>query len=128
MQTPATQQLDLVESQFHQVAVFLATGDAPHLQAAAAMLQVLSVELQRLLPPQNQNQPTSAQHAALRQRVRAIAQGLHMLRDNLSRQAAMNLQALTVVVPTAAKSTYSGGTSVYGGVAWQSGAFQVLAA
>jgi hypothetical protein len=57
-----------------------------------------------------------------------MAKGLQMLRDNLSRQAAVNLQALKVVVPTAAKSTYSGGTSVYGAVARQSGAFSVLAA
>ena len=139
--SPVSQQLDLVERQFNQVATFLAAGDAPHLQAAAAMLQVLSLELPALLNPQAGNPAArSAQHAVttathataaapeLRQRVQAMARGLQMLRDNLSRQAAMNLQALKVVVPTAAKSTYSGGTSVYGGVVRQSGAFKVLAA
>ncbi|RFO95043.1 hypothetical protein DIC66_20495 [Rhodoferax lacus] len=125
MQNPAIQQLDLVERQFNQVAAFLAAGDAAHLQAAAALLQILSVELARLLPPQNKVQ---ANQAELHRRVLAMAKGLQMLRDNLSRQAAMNLQALKVVVPTAAKSTYSGGTSVYGSVARQSGAFNVLAA
>ena len=125
MQTPVIQQLDLVERQFNQVAAFLAAGDAPHLQAAAAMLQVLSVELPRLVGPQNKVQ---AHQAELRRRVLAMARGLQMLRDNLSRQSAMNLQALKVVVPTPAKSTYSGGTSVYGSVARQSGAFNVLAA
>jgi hypothetical protein len=69
-----------------------------------------------------------ANQPELRRRVAAMAKGLQMLRDNLSRQAAVNLQALKVVVPTAAKSTYSGGTSVYGAVARQSGAFNVLAA
>jgi hypothetical protein len=133
--SPASQQLDLVERQFHQVAAFLAAGDAPHLQAAAALLQVLSVELPALLqaPPAPRSPPLTARQAALqrnarRQRVLAIARGLHMLRDNLSRQAAVNLQALKVVMPTPAKSTYSGGTSVYGAIARQSGAFTVLAA
>lgn len=125
MKTPATQQLDLVERQFNQVAAFLAAGDAAHLQAATAMLQVLSVELSRLLPPQNKAQSNQAE---LRRRVLAMAKGLQMLRDNLSRQAAVNLQALKVVVPTPVKSTYSGGASVYGSVARQSGAFNVLAA
>jgi hypothetical protein len=124
-QTPVTHQLDLVERQFSQVASFLAAGDATQLQAATAVLQALSVELSRLLPPQGRQQ---ANQAELGRRARAMAEGLQMLRDNLSRQAAVNLQALKVVVPTPAKSTYSGGTSVYGSVARQSGAFKVLAA
>jgi hypothetical protein len=128
MQSPALQHIDLVERQFNQVASFLAAGDAAHLQAAAAMLQVLSVELARLLPAPSGAQLKPADQPELRRRVAAMARGLQMLRDNLSRQAAANLQALKVVVPTQAKSTYSGGTSVYGAVARQSGAFNVLAA
>jgi hypothetical protein len=128
MQSPAIQQLDLVERQFNQVAAFLAAGDAPHLQAATAMLQVLSVELTRLLPIPAKIQANQAHQPELRRRVVAMAKGLQMLRDNLSRQSAVNLQALQVVVPTPAKSTYSGGASVYGSVARQSGAFNVLAA
>jgi len=87
MQNPAIQQIDLVERQFNQVAAFLAAGDAPHLQAATALLQILSVELVRLLPPQNKAQ---ANQVELHKRVLAMAKGLHMLRDNLSRQAAAN--------------------------------------
>lgn len=137
MQTPATQQLDLVERQFNQVAAFLAAGDAPHLQAAAAMLQVLSVELQRLLPAQNHNQsPNSGQtrqggpasQAELRRRVLAMAKGLQVLRDNLSRQSAYNQQALQVVMPAPPKSTYAGGSPVYGAVARQGGVHRFLAA
>ena len=125
MQHPALHQLDLVEQQFNQVAAFLAAADAPHLQAATAMLQTLSVELGRLVSlPGNARVP----QADMRQRVLSMAKGLQMLRDNLSRQAAMNQAALKVVVPTPPKSTYSGGTSVYGSVARQSGAFNVLAA
>ena len=125
MNKPAITQLDLVERQFNQVATFLAAGDAPHLQAAASMLQVLSVELAALLAPKG---GSVLEHKALRQRVLSLAKGLQMLRDNLSRQAAINQQALGVVMPAPAKATYSGGSSVYGSVARQSGAFNVLSA
>jgi hypothetical protein len=57
-----------------------------------------------------------------------LAAGLQMLRDNLSRQAAFNQQALQVVVPTLPKSTYGGGSSVYGTVVRQGGVHKYLAA
>ena len=119
-------QLDLVEQQFNQVAALLASGDAPHLETASQALQALSVELARLLqaPPN----ASLASKKALRQRVVALASGLQMLRDNLSRQAAYTQQALQVVVPTPAKSTYGGGSSVYGAVARQVGVHKYLAA
>jgi hypothetical protein len=53
---------------------------------------------------------------------------LQILRDNLSRQAAFTHQALQVVVPTPTKSTYGGGSSVYGTVARQGGVQKYLAA
>lgn len=118
-------QFDLVERQFNQVAALLVAGDAPQLQTAASLLQNLSMELARLLAPNGKPLPVPA---AQRRRVLAMAKSLQMLRDNLSRQAAINQQALAVVVPTPTKSTYSGRGSVYGSVARQSGAFNVLAA
>jgi hypothetical protein len=125
MSSPAITQLDLVERQFNQVATFLAAGDAPHLQAAASMLQVLSVELAALLTAKGQS-PLA--HKALRHRVQSMAKGLQMLRDNLSRQASVNQQALGVVMPAPAKATYSGGSSVFGSVAQQAGVHRYLAA
>ena len=119
-------QLDLVEQQFNQVAAFLASGQAPQLETASQALQALTTELARLLPVTATASPASQK--ALHQRVRALASGLQMLRDNLSRQAAFNQQALQVVVPTPAKSTYGGGTSVYGTVARQGGVHKYLAA
>ena len=119
-------QLDLVEQQFNQVAAFLASGQAPQLETASQALHALSVELARLL--QVQESASAAGKKALRQRVVAIASGLQMLRDNLSRQAAYNQQALQVVVPTRPKSTYGGGSSVYGTVAPQGGVQKYLAA
>jgi hypothetical protein len=89
-------------------------------------LHALSVELARLL--QSQEKASAASRKVLRQRIVALASGLQMLRDNLSRQAAFNQQALQVVVPTPAKSTYGGGSSVYGTVAPQGGVQRYLAA
>jgi hypothetical protein len=119
-------QLDLVEQQFNQVAALLASGDAPTLETASNALQTLSLDLVRLLQVPANASPASKK--ALRQRVVALAGGLQMLRDNLSRQAAYNQQALHVVVPTPAKSTYGGGGSVYGSVARQVGVHRYLAA
>lgn len=125
MQNPTLNQLDLVEQQFNQVAAFLASGDAPHVQIASAQLQTLSLELVRLL---QQPQANPQAKKALRQRVTAMVTGLQVLRDNLSRQAAYTQQALQVVVPTAPGSTYSGGSAVYGTVGRQVGVHKFLAA
>jgi hypothetical protein len=125
MHTPTSKQLDLVEQQFSQVAAFLACGDALGLQTASSALQNLSVDLSRLLHAPNTSR---AVQTATRQRLKEMAAGLQIVRDNLSRQAAYNQQALAVVVPTPAKSTYSGGSSVYGSVARQAGVQRYLSA
>jgi ElaB/YqjD/DUF883 family membrane-anchored ribosome-binding protein len=126
MNNATIKQLDLVEQQFNQVAAFLASGQAPQVETASQALHALSVDLGRLL--QSQATASVASQKALRQRVVAIASGLQVLRDNLSRQAAFNQQALQVVVPTQPKSTYGGGSSVYGTVAPQGGVQKYLAA
>ena len=126
MQDPVKAQLDLVEQQFNQVAAFLVSGDALRLQTASHALQSLGLELAKLMQTSSQQSP--AAKAALRRRVQSLAAGLQILRDNLSRRAAYTDQALAVVVPVAEKSTYSAGSSVYGSVARQTGAFKVLAA
>jgi hypothetical protein len=125
MQNPLLAQLDLVEQQFSQVAAFLAGGDAPGLQVASAELQRLSVELSRQLQAPHIN---PAIRKSARQRVKEMALGLQILRDNLSRQSAVNQMALNVVVPAPARSTYSGGSSVYGSVARQGGVQKFLSA
>jgi len=124
MQDAVMTQLDLAEQQFNQVAAFLASGDAPRLETASEALHSISVQLAKLL----QTPSSPAAQKVVRQRVKTMAQSLQMLRDNLSRQAAYTQQALAIVVPTPPKSTYSGGNSVYGSVARQSGQFKVLAA
>ena len=126
MNNAMIKQLDMVEQQFNQVAAFLASGQAPQVETASQALHALTLELARLLQFQATASPASQK--ALRQRVANMASGLQMLRDNLSRQAAYNQQALQVVVPTPAKSTYGGGSSVYGTVARQGGVQKYLAA
>jgi ElaB/YqjD/DUF883 family membrane-anchored ribosome-binding protein len=126
MNNATIKQLDLVEQQFNQVAAFLASGQAPQLETATQALQALSVELARLL--QSQATASAASQKSLRQRVVAMASSLQILRDNMSRQAAYNQQALQVVLPTPAKSTYGSGSSVYGTVAPQGGVQKYLAA
>jgi hypothetical protein len=126
MNNAMIKQLDLVEQQFNQVAAFLASGQAPQVETASQALHALTLELARMLQFQTTASPASQK--ALRQRVAHMASGLQMLRDNLSRQAAYNQQALQVVLPTPAKSTYGGGSSVYGTVARQGGVHKYLAA
>jgi len=108
MNTPVLAAFDRVEQQFQEVATLLASGDALQLQTASAALQALSTELARMV------QAAPRSNKISRQRVKGMAQGLQMLRDNLSRQAAFTQQSLQVVLPRAVQSTYTGGASVYG--------------
>jgi len=124
MQDAVMTQLDLAEQQFNQVAAFLASGDALRLETASEAMQSISLQLAKLL----QTPVSPAAKKVVRQRIKTLAQSLQILRDNVSRRAAYNEQALSIVVPTPAKSTYSGGSSLYGSVARQSGQFKVLAA
>jgi hypothetical protein len=126
MQDPIQTQLDLVEQQFNQVAALVVAGDALQLQTASQSLQSLGMQLAKLLQSASTGSP--AAQSALRRRVQTLASSLQIVRDNLSRRAAFTDQALAVVVPVAEKSTYAAGSSVYGTVARQTGAFKVLAA
>ena len=128
MTNPIITQLDLVEQQFRRAAAFLAQADAPHVQAASSALQSLTLEFSRLLQAANISRVSPAAQKALRLRLQQLASGLQMLRDNLSRQAALNQMALNVLVPTPTRSTYSGGNSVYGSVARQGGVQRFLSA
>lgn len=116
--------LDLVEQKFNEVAVVLASGDARALAQASAALQALAVEMAELLTPLLR---LHAAPTAQLLRIRALSDGMGVLRDNLARRAAYVNQALKVVVPTPVKSTY-GHSSPFGGVVQQSGQFKVLAA
>jgi hypothetical protein len=117
--------LDLVEQKFNEVSVVLANGDADGLAQASAALQTLAVEMAELLTPLPR---LRAAPAAQLLRIRALSDGMVVLRENLARRAAYVTQALQVVVPTPVKSTYGNSSSQFGGVVQQSGQFKVLAA
>jgi hypothetical protein len=118
-------QLDLVEQQFNEVAAILAADDAGNMASASEALQSLAVELVQLIGPATH---LRAAPAADIERIKALSTGMRLLCDNLSRRAAYVNQALKIVVPTPAKSTYSSPRSPFGGVIQQSGEFNVLAA
>jgi hypothetical protein len=125
MTTPLQDHLDRVEHSFNEAATVLATGDAPALADASATLHALVLELAPLL---GGAQPVLTMDAAQRHRIVALAQGMGVLRESLARRSAYVHQALQVVVPTPAPSTYGKSSSPFGAVAPQSGQFKVLAA
>ena len=125
MKHPLENHLDLVEQKFNEVAVVLASGDAQALAQASAALQALAVEMAELLTPLPRLRAAPTSQLL---RIRALSDGMGVLRDNLARRAAYVNQALKVVVPTPVKSTYGNSTSPFGGVVQQSGQFKVLAA
>ena len=117
--------LDLVEQKFNEVSVVLANGDADGLAQASAALQTLAIEMAELLTPLPRLRGAPAAQLL---RIRALSDGMAVLRDNLARRAAYVNQALKVVVPTKPKSTYGKTSGPFGGVVQQSGQFKVLAA
>jgi hypothetical protein len=117
--------LDLVEQQFNEVAAILASDNTDRMASASAALQALAVELVQLIGPAERLRTAPAVDI---ERIKALATGMSLLRDNLSRRTAYVNQALKIVVPTAAKSTYSNAGSPFSAVIQQSGQFKVLAA
>jgi hypothetical protein len=122
--TSSAEFLARVEQQFGALSVVLAQGDAAALAAA-------SLGLQNLLTDWAQWLQASGAHLtepAMRTRIGVLVKGMQVLRQELSRRAAYVDQALRVVLPTPAASTYAAPRSTYGTVVPQSGAFRVLAA
>lgn len=119
------QQLDLVEQNFNEVSVALIHGDPDVVQAASAQLQQLAVDLVQLLDQIGRHQISPAPIAL---RIKAITEGLPVLRENLLRRSAYVDRALQLVVPATQNSTYATGSGPYGSGVRQSGAFKVLAA
>jgi hypothetical protein len=117
-------QLDLVEQQFNEVFAVVADGNPELIEAATAGLQRLSVDFVQLLDAPGARAAAGGDMAV---RIKALAEGLAVLRSQLLRRAAYVEQALKIVVPTDPGSTYAGG-SPYGTVQRQTGAFRVLAA
>ena len=117
-------QLTLVEHQFNEISAILLDGNPLALELASAEFQQLSVVLVQLLDRIDRN---TLKQGALTQRLKQLTEGVSVLRAALLRRAALVDQALKIVVPVDARSTYSEG-GPYGAVARQTGAFKYLAA
>jgi len=125
MTNPIEDHLDRAERCFASAAALLAQGDAPAFAQASGTLQAVVLELAEAV---GDAQRMSGLDAAQRQRMGALAQGLGVLREGLLRRSAYVHQALQVVVPTPAPSTYGKASSPFGAMVPQSGQFKVLAA
>ena len=125
MKNAVLQQLDLVEQKFNEVSALLASGDSEQLEVASAVLQAMAVEMMQAMSSHGRKPLRSPEVV---RRIREVSIGIGLLRDNLARRSALVNQALSIVVPTHAKSTYAPASSLYGQPVQQSGAFKYLAA
>jgi hypothetical protein len=118
-------QLDLLDEQIGLLSVTLIDGSPQALQSASAGLQILSVQLLKMLEVAGCTELLGTGRIAT---VRALAGRLASVRENLFRLSAHADRALALLVPaTQQKSTYPG-SRTYGGPVRQSGAFSVFAA
>lgn len=119
------QQLDRVEHQFNAVSAALVNGDPDLVQASSAALQQLSVQFVQMVDELGRR---SVAPAPLAMRIKALADGMQLLRDNLARRSAYVERALQLVVPATKNTTYSATQGPYGSPVRQSGAFKVFSA
>jgi hypothetical protein len=117
-------QLTRIEQQFNEISAILLDGNPHALESASSEFQQLSVVLIQML---NRIDRNTLKQAAITQRLKHLTEGVSVLRANLLRRSALVDQALKIVVPVDASSTYSEG-GPYGAVARQTGAFKYLAA
>lgn len=97
---------DALEAQFNQLALAVAAGDADALPAISAQVHELSVNLNTVW--QQWLRQGLASHV-VEQRVRALAEGMQVVRANLLRRMTLIEQTLRLVVPAAEDPTYAGG-------------------
>ena len=95
--------LDRIEQQFNAAATHVIDGDAQALAVACEALQSLSVELSQLLA-RTRKIPKDRQ---LLLRIKSLAQGLQVVRDNLSRRSAFVEQSVAILFPRRSGPTYS---------------------
>lgn len=99
---------DALEVQFNDLALAVATGDAETLPALSEQIQKTAVSLAGVW---QQWQRQGLVEPAIAERVKALAEGLQIVRSNLLRRAMLVEQALNLVVPASVDPTYAGGGS-----------------
>lgn len=115
---------DAMEAHFNQLALAVAAGDIDVLPSLSEQVQHLSVNLSQVWQ-QWQHQRLADGAAILR--LRALAEGLQVVRANLLRRAVLVDQALKLVVPATIEPTYAGSGN-YGSGPKASGRLSAFAA
>ena len=118
-------QLNLLESQLHELTASLIEGDPVLMQDASVQLQHLMVELLQLVKGSKRISPSIV---ADTRRMSTLANGMASFRENLLRRSAYVDNALGLLIPESKnKATYAG-SRVYGSPATRSGTFNAFAA
>ncbi len=123
--TSLEQQLDLLERQFNEVSSALIGGEPLAVQAASAALQQFAVDFLQIADEYGRS---SALKGTMALRVKALAENLPMLRENLLRRTSYVDQALQLVIPATQKVTYGSSSGPYGGGVKQSGQIKMFTA
>lgn len=97
---------DALEVQFNDLALAVATGDAETLPALSEQIQKTAVSLAGVW---QQWQRQGLVEPGIPERVKALAEGLQIVRSSLLRRAMLVEQALNLVVPASVDPTYAGG-------------------
>jgi hypothetical protein len=123
--TSLEQQLDLLERQFNEVSFALIDGEPTAVQSSSAALQQLAVDFVQIADEFGHASVTQGNMAL---RLKALADGLPVLRENLLRRTSYVDRALQLVMPATQKVTYETSAGPYGGGVKQSGQMKFLAA
>lgn len=117
--------LSLIEGQYDAVSFAVNSGDPVSLESASVALRQAAVEFSSLLEELPAGVRTGAE---LKLRLKALANGLAIQRENLIRRTVVVERALHAMVPATRESTYAQSSGLYAGAGRQSGAFKLLAA
>ena len=118
-------QLDLLERQFNEVSSALVDGDPVAVESSSLALQQLAVDFVQIADELGRS---SLNTGHLPVRIKALAQGIPALRENLLRRYSFVERALELVVPATQQPTYATTASPYGNGVKQSGQFKVFSA
>lgn len=122
---PLESALAQIEQRFAAVSAKLIAGEPQALAEAASAMQQVAVEFFQIAPSLSLSVDTAA---ALKARVRRLAAGMAIQRENLIRRQVVVQRTLDAILPAAQGSAYPKTPSPYSSVGRQTGAFKVLAA
>ena len=117
--------LERLEQRFDAVSSAIVSGDCAALESASSGLRALALEFSDLIESSRAAEPASGSAAA---RLRCLAQGMVLQRENLARRLASVERTLHALVPATRQATYGTGAGLYGSGARRSGAFGSLRA